>query len=128
MNSPILISNSFPFSLIRRRVVVEPSTVPDLLTAMHARPWVSAWGHQNTVDLASKLLSADLRTRIEKPTLTLQETRLPQFEGNVFSEVWLLSITPIDGLSREEQREIQPHQIKDWQVLRLVWEETSTLS
>jgi hypothetical protein len=32
---PILISNSFPFSLVRRPLRVEPRTVADLLTAMH---------------------------------------------------------------------------------------------
>ena len=119
--NPILISNSFPFTLIRRRVVVEPRTVAELLTAMHERPWVSAWGHANTVHLASTIACADLRPAVVNPTLTLSEDGLPEFNGQTFAECWLLSITPVEGLTREQQREIQPEQIKDWQILRLSW-------
>jgi len=125
MNS-ILISNSFPFSLIRRRVSVEPRSVGDLLTAMHERPWVSAWGHANTVALASAIACADLRPKTERPALTLTPEMLPSLDGHTFTECWLLSPDYTPGFRPQVGEEVSPDKIRDWQVLRLVWPETSS--
>ena len=122
MNSPILISNSFPFSLIRRKVVVEPSTVGDVIAAMWDRPWISTWGHANTVQLASTILCADLRPKVERPALHLSGDGLPAFEGEVFDECWLLSpdyATP--GFRPKVGEEVHADAIKDWQVLQMLW-------
>ena len=121
MNAPILISNSFPFSLIRRRVVVEPRSVADLLTAIHERPWVSAWGHANTVNLASTIACADLRPSAERPALTLTPEQLPRLDGQTFSECWLLSPDYTPGFRPRVGEEVSTDKILDWQVLRLAW-------
>ena len=120
--NPILISNSFPFSLIRCRVTVEPRTVAELLTAMHEHPWVSAWGHANTAHLASTIACADLRPQTERPALTLAENKLPQLDGQAFSECWLLSPDYVDpGFRPKVGEEVSADKIRDWQILRLSW-------
>lgn len=118
----ILISNSFPFSLIRRRVVVEPREVGDLLNAMHGRPWVSAWGHANTVEAASILACADLRPKTERPALVLGAEGRPSYEGQVFDECWLLSPDYVPGFRPAVGEEVPAEKIRGWQVLRLAWE------
>ena len=126
--SPILISNSFPFSLIRRRVVVEPRTVAELLTAMHERPWVSAWGHANTAAVASTILCADIRPKVDRPVLALSEDKLPQLDGQIFTECWLLSPDYTPGFRPAIGEQVSADKIRDWQVLRLVWDATSSTS
>ncbi len=124
--NPILISNSFPFSLIRRRVTVEPRTVGDLLTAMHERPWASAWGHANTAHLASTIACADLRPKTERPALTLDQNKLPQLDGQTFAECWLLSPDYVDpGFRPKVGEEVSADKIRDWQILRLSWQTES---
>lgn len=88
---PILISNSFSFSLVHRPMRVEPRSVGDLLTAMQERSWVSAWGHENTVALASAIACADLQPATPRPALILDADLLPSLHGQSFSDVWLLS-------------------------------------
>lgn len=92
--TPILISNSFPFSLVRRPMRVEPRSVGELLTAMHEHPWVSAWGHDNTVAAASTIACADLRPTTPRPALSLDVENLPSLDGQSFAEIWLLSQLP----------------------------------
>ena len=122
MKSTILISNSFPFSLIRRKVVVEPATVGDLITAMSERPWVSTWGHNNTVGLASTIVGADLRPSTERPALHLTEENFPAFDRDVFDVCWVLSPDyAAPGFRPKVGEEIAPAAIKGWQVLRMLW-------
>ncbi|MFN0077912.1 MAG: hypothetical protein ACKVY0_15760 [Prosthecobacter sp.] len=115
--SPILISNSFPFSLVRRSMQVEPRSVGELLTVMHQRPWVSAWGHENTVALASTLACADLRPATPRPALTLDADLLPSLDGQSFEEVWLLSPDYAPGFRPQIGQEVPPQAITGWQVL-----------
>lgn len=119
--SPILISNSFPFSLIRRSVQVEPRVVGDLLTAMHENPWVSAWGHENTVELASTIACANLRPNTSRPALSLDEALLPSLEGQSFEEIWLLSPDYAPGFRPQIGQEVAAESIIDWQVLLLTF-------
>ena len=122
--SPILISNSFPFSLVRRSMRVEPRTVGDLLTAMHERPWVSAWGHENTVALASTIACADLRPATPRPALSLDAELLPCLDGQSFSEIWLLSPDYTPGFRPQIGQEVPAAAITGWQVLKLLFIES----
>jgi hypothetical protein len=121
----IFISNSFPFSLIRRRVVVEPREVGDLLARMHGHAWVSAWGHANTVEAASTLACADLRPKSERPALVLGEDGLPSLDGLVFDECWLLSPDFVPGYRPAVGEEVAADRILGWQVLQLAWDRPS---
>ncbi len=117
--SPLLISNSFPFSLVRRPMRAEPCSAVDLLTAMHERQWVSAWGHENTVKLASIIACADLRPATPRPALSLDPAQLPSLDGQSFEEVWLLSPDYAPGFRPQIGQEVSAENILDWQVLRL---------
>ena len=118
---PILISNSFPFSLVRRPMRVEPRSVGELLTAMHEHPWVSAWGHENTVALASTLACADLRPATPRPALALDEALLPNLNGQSFEEVWLLSPDYTPGFRPQIGQDVPAEVITGWQVLHLAF-------
>jgi hypothetical protein len=117
--SPILISNSFPFSLVRRSMRVEPRSVGELLTAMHERPWVSSWGHENTVASASAIACADLRPTTPRPALSLDADLLPTLEGQSFSKIWLLSPDYTPGFRPQIVQEVPEEAILGWQVLCL---------
>jgi len=117
--TPILISNSFPFSLVRRAMRVTPRSVGDLLTAMHTRPWVSAWGHDNTVAAASTIACADLRPTTPRPALSLDAESLPSLNGQSFAKVWLLSPDYQPGFRPQIGKEVTLGRITGWQVLQL---------
>lgn len=116
---PILISNSFPFSLVRRPMQVEPRRVQDLLAAMYQHTWVSAWGHDNTVGLASSIVCADLRPTTARPALVLDADMLPSLNGQSFEEVWLLSPDYTPGFRPQIGQEVPAEAISGWQVLCL---------
>jgi hypothetical protein len=122
---PFLLSNSFPFSLIRRRLIVEPRHESDLITLMHQRPWVSAWGHENTLALASSIVGHDLRPSTQRPALTLDAHQLPLLDGQSFDEAWLLSPTFVPGFRPAIGQEPTPADIQHWQVLQLRWADTT---
>lgn len=122
---PILISNSFPFSLVRRPLRVEPRSVGDLLTVMHQHPWVSAWGHENTVALASTIACADLRPTTPRPALTLDTENLPSLDGQSFEEIWLLSPDYAPGFRPQIGQEVPAEAITGWQVLKLTFVESA---
>jgi hypothetical protein len=123
MNPPILISNSFPFSLVRRHLTVEPRSIGDLQTALLKHPWVSTWGHANTVLLASSLAGVNLRPKTERPALTLNESQFPQLDGQSFAECWLLTPDYVEpGFRPKIGEEVSADKIRDWQILRLSWQ------
>ncbi len=117
--TPILISNSFPFSLVRRAMSVEPRSVGDLLSAMHTRSWISAWGHDNTAAAASTIACADLRPTTPRPALSLDAESLPSLDGQSFAEVWLLSPDYQPGFRPQIGKEVTLGRITGWQVLQL---------
>lgn len=117
----LIISNSFPFSLIRRKVVVEPRTVAELQAAMRDRPWVSAWGHANTVELSSAIACADLRPASERPILSLTSELLPRLNDGVYNECWLLSPDYVPNFRPKIGEEVSADKILGWQVLQLTW-------
>ena len=118
---PILISNSFPFSLIRRPVNVRPRGLDELGAALRSRPFASAWGHANTVALAGELIGIDLTPASERPALTLSDDLLPVLDGRSFDECWLLSPDYTPGFRPQVNQELSPDHIRGWQVLRLHW-------
>jgi hypothetical protein len=114
---PILISNSFPFSLVRRPIRVEPRSAADLVSAMRQRPWVSAWGHENTLTAASAIARADLRPAAPRPALSLNPDLLPCLQGQCFDEIWLLSPDYAAGFRPQIGEELPAGAILSWQVL-----------
>ncbi|MBI4664155.1 MAG: hypothetical protein HY735_35615 [Verrucomicrobia bacterium] len=118
-----LIGNSFPLSLVRRRVVITPESVEKLRTRLNAAPPASFWGHASTLPHANRLLEVDLTPRTERPALTLDAASLPELDGRSYTECWLLSPNYAAGFRPAPNAEVPPDQITGWQVLRLNWED-----
>lgn len=123
----ILISNSFPFSLIRREVRVVPRTQSDLHQAIAAGTWVSAWGHSNTLAAASAIAGVDLTPATARPAISLSADGLPAMDGHQFEECWLLSPEYTPGFRPQIGEEVSPENIKNWQVLQLIWKTNEIL-
>jgi len=122
-NKPsILIGNSFPLSLIRRPVQIEPQTFEALQEAKQNAEIFSFWGHANTLDVAEQFTGISLQPKTKRPALQLQESRLPQLYGQTFCECWVLSPDYIDNFRPAIGEEVPPEKIKDWQILKLTWE------
>jgi hypothetical protein len=119
--NPILISNSFPFSLVRRRMVVEPRSLDDLKDRIAQSPWQSVWGHANTVAVAGGMLGVDLHPKTERPAIEVSPDGLPSYAGQLYTECWLLSPNYTPGFRPQVGEEVPPEKIAGWQVLRLVW-------
>ena len=98
---------------------VLPRSVRGLLTAMNECPWVSAWGHENTVNLASVIACADLQPNSPRPALSLDAHLLPCLDGQSFHEIWLLSPDYSPGFRSQIGQEVPASAILGWQVLWL---------
>jgi hypothetical protein len=87
----VLVGNTFPPSLIRRRVVIDPLPLEELRRALQDARVVSFWGHATTVRAASLLVGTDLTPAQERPALALSPEKLPTFAAEVFKECWVVS-------------------------------------
>jgi len=123
---PFLVSNSFPFSLIRRRVVVEPRTIEELKNALSSQKWISTWGHSNTVGVVSAISGVDLRPETERPAISLSDQNLPSLGRITFEECWLISPHYAAGFRPQIHQEVSEDKILDWQVLLLDWSQSGT--
>ena len=124
-NSPpaILIGNSFPLSLVRRRVVIEPCSLEAFHAAAADAELFSFWGHANTIQAATATLGLDVSPREARPALTLSDDRRPTLYGRVFDECWILSPVYTENFRPRVGEEVAASRIADWQVLRMRWEE-----
>lgn len=119
----LLIGNSFPLSLIRRAVRIEPRSIDHLRVAMKSAEVHSFWGHANTAPLAEEMLGSSLFRGSERPALTLSETRKPVLDGVEFTECWVLSPDYQPGFRPKVGEEVPSDQILGWQILQLTWED-----
>ncbi len=117
----VLIGSTFPLSLIRRKVQIEPSSLSEL-SALAARAVVhSFWGHSNTYAAASAMLGFNVAPRKERPAISLDEDKLPALDGISFRDCWILSPDYVSGFRPEIGAEVSPGKIANWQVLRIRW-------
>ncbi|WP_395718808.1 hypothetical protein [Prosthecobacter sp.] len=125
MNTPVLLGNSYPLSLVRRRVVIEPRPLEELRTEIAARGLISFWGHANTLTVARHILGYDPTPPYNRPALTLDAECLPSLSGQSFDQVWLLSPDYRAGFRPEIGKEVGSEDILGWQVLSVVFVQTS---
>ena len=118
---PVLIGNSFPLSLIRRSVHIEPVDKDTLLAAIKGRQIASFWGHANTLAAAHGWLGMDLTPKTERPALCLSENKLPLLDGVEYQECFILSPDYRSGYRPAIGSEVDAGDILGWQVLRIVW-------
>ena len=123
MGKKILIGNSFPLSLIRRRVVMVPCPLETLLTELKGNKIVSFWGHRNTLAAANRLLGYDLTPKMERPVVCLTPDFFPELDDTVFSECWILSPNYCSDFRPAIGEEIPPEKIAGWQCLKITFAE-----
>ena len=123
---PVLLGNSFPLSLIRRAVRIEPRTLAELRQAIAVQGCISYWGHDNTLAAAKQFLGFDPAPCRERPALTLSGDGLPLLDGVAYDEVWVLSPDYADGFRPHIGVEVVPEQITNWQVLRIQFRKNGT--
>ena len=117
----VLIGNSFPLSLIRRSVHIEPIDREELLAAIKGREIVSFWGHANTLSAANGWLGVDLTPKTERPALCLSDDKLPQLDGVEYKTCFILSPDYRSGLRPAIGSEVDAVDILGWQVLKISW-------
>ena len=126
MNLPadkVLIGNSFPLVLIRRRVTIAP--VPGKESRqrlLSAGKVVSFWGHLNTLPAAEAFLGIPLAPGRERPAIALDEEKFPVIDGKRFTECFVLSPDYRPGFRPAIGQEVEPDQISGWQCLKIQWE------
>lgn len=115
----ILLGSTFPLGLIRRRAVIEPTSLEELRKRLQTEGFVSFWGHENTLVAAQALLGIDPRPDKERPALILNPEALPSLNGRSFEEVWVLSPDYLPEFRPKTGEEVNPAVITSWQVLRI---------
>lgn len=118
----ILIGSTFPLTLIRRRVVIEPVALAGLRQVLSHQPPASYWGHKNTLAIASQILGVDIAPASDRPALRLNEDGKPKLDGEVFDECWVLSPEYEIGYRPSIGEEVLSEKITGWQVLKMSWE------
>ena len=119
----ILVGNSFPLSLIRRRVTIEPRCLDEFRSVAAKSEVCSFWGHANTVAVAQQFLGIDVAPDRERPVLTLSAQGFPIFAGTVFRQCWILSPNYRPGFRPAVGEEVASRDILDWQVLLISWKD-----
>lgn len=122
ISSFILIGNTFPLALARRKITIVPASREELAAAAEGKHIVSFWGHENTMHVASAMIGFDLTPATSRPVITLSKEGVPSLDGNVFRECWVVSPDYADNFRPELGEEVTSDQISGWQILRLTWE------
>lgn len=117
----ILLGNTYPLSLIRRSVRIEPASLDELKNQAATEGVLSFWGHDNTRAVAEKILGFDPTPLTDRPALSLSPDNLPSLNGQTFTEVWVLSPDYIPGFRPALGVEVDADKIIAWQVLHLVF-------
>ena len=117
-----LTGSTFPLSLIRRSVRIEPVTLEAYRRHLFLETWSSFWGHQNTLSCANALTGVDLTPRIERPAVILNRDGFPTLNGIEYRDCWVLSPEYRPGFRPAIGQEVQASDILGWQVLRIQWD------
>jgi len=119
--NPVLLGSTFPLSLIRRKVVIEPIELDLLRGELRTRGFESFWGHRNTLPAAREILGLEVVPASARPALSLNEDRLLLLNGRVFRECLVLSPEYKSGYRPGVGEEVAREKISGWTALRLKW-------
>jgi hypothetical protein len=118
----ILIGNSFPLSLIRRAVRIEPCSLEELHAAAESKTIISFWGHKNSLKQAEQFCGLSLRSQTARPVIQLSQDGLPSLAKQIFIECWVLSPEYIENMRPDVGQEMDERSIRDWRILKITWE------
>ena len=122
-NHPLL-TNVFPFSLVRRKMIAEPMEMEDVIKIAQSGHFESAWGHANTIKIVSEVLGADITPREPRPAVVLDDNHFPTLYGQTFTTVILISPNFIPGFRPAIGQEVDAEAVLSWQALRLDFDVT----
>ena len=117
----ILLGNTFPLALARRSMRIEPASLEELRQRVQNEGFLSFWGHDNTIAVATSILGFDPTPTTERPALSLSQDLLPTLNGQVCQEVWILSPDYAPGFRPQIGVEVTPEQILGWQTLKILF-------
>lgn len=117
-----LTGNTYPMSLIRRTVRIEPITIEYFRIRLNEGGWMSYWGHENTLEAAKNVCGHDLRPQKDRPAVELDSTGYPTLNGIQYRECLILSPEYKPGYRPSIGKEDRPEDIQAWHALRIEWE------
>ncbi len=120
-----LVGNSFPLSLIRRKVVIEEATMEEFKEVCHEGKLHSFWGHENTRAAAEEVLGVSVKPKEERPAVTLTAEGFPTLDGEVFEVCYVLSPNYRGAFRPKIGEEVSSEQIASWHLLKMIWSEDS---
>lgn len=119
----ILIGNTFPFSLIRRKVLINTVDLGEIRDELKNIKFISFWGHSETLSAVSSFLGIDITPEAIRPALTLNKDLLPTINGISFRECLVISPDYPSGFRPTPGEEVPERLIKGWSILRMIWPE-----
>ncbi len=121
VHEPVLIGNSFPLGLVKRKVSIEPMAVEELAKRLGLASEVfSFWGHEDTLSVASELAGRDLTPRSARPILDISDG-YPELHGETFRECFVLCPSHRSGIRPDIGKLISAEDVRSWQSLLLTW-------
>ena len=118
----LLIGSTFPLTLIRTAVCIEPKQLNELAEIITRSDRIySFWGHENTLPAVNQLLNCDLTPATSRPALALNEDKLPTLDNVTFRECWVVSPDYSEGFRPAIGVEVTSEQIIGWQILKIKW-------
>lgn len=117
----ILIGNTFPLTLARRKIIITPEPLTALQPAASGKRIASFWGHTNTLRSASKATGLDLTPQTERPVLELSPEGLPMLGEQVFKECWVISPDYNKNFRPNANQPVDVENIMSWQCLKITW-------
>ena len=114
-----LLSNAFPTALMRRKIMVSPISLEMMRRLLTDHYFVSVWGHDNTLSLASLVLGIDVTPLNRRDVVMLDAENYPTVRGERFTRVLILSPDLPQGFRPESSEVIIAEQISRWFPLLL---------
>lgn len=122
LDDKCLVGNSFPWTLVRRRIDAVPVSVDQFRREAAVAGTVSFWGHPDSLADASEFCGIDLTPSCERPVLVLSPEGLPMLNGETFRRCYLIS--PEYGAAFRMPLipgDVAPPPITAWRILRIDW-------
>lgn len=114
----LLVGNSFPFNLIRRPVLVLPTSTDAFVTLARGSEIHSYWSHTNTLAVAKLQLGLELTPR-RRPTIWLDGNNYPMLGEEVFSQSYIVLPEYRSGFRPKVGVEVVPEQVTGWQIVNI---------
>ncbi len=115
----VLIGNTFPMTLIRRKATIQPVSMDTFIKTAQSSAVYSFWGHENTLEAIKETTGLDLKVKGERPVISLSENKLPVLYGQEFNTVWIVNPDYKGNFRPKIGEEVGLEKIKGWSVLLL---------